>query len=188
MVDVGDHAGPRAHTDSEKSATLEPPAQGGEHSCESPCASDKIPVVDDLPRERAADERPTDTDYRPDSSQEAAAWSNGATGTEEMAELVVRPIGKKPTLRMAYFFAGKSRKGSVGEELRGRCGKNGCGLIVHEVDILNGGKAHDLIKEEPGGMGGARSRLRIRRDLCHSTVLHMVPSTLFREAGSPPLP
>ena len=48
-------------------------------------------------------------------------------------------------MKAAYFFSGKSRKSLVGEELRKLAIEKGVGLIVYEVDILNGGGEHDLL-------------------------------------------
>ena len=62
-----------------------------------------------------------------------------------MAEIVVHPVGDKPTLRVAYFFSGKSRRSSVGDELRKLCQQQGYGLLVFEVYIFNAGGEHDLL-------------------------------------------
>ena len=61
-----------------------------------------------------------------------------------------------PTMRVAYFFAGKSRKSSVGEELRKLCAPRNFGLVVNEVDILNGGGAHDLLDHNSQGRWESR--------------------------------
>ena len=51
-------------------------------------------------------------------------------------------------MRVAYFFSGMSRKAFVGEELRRLCAKAGLGLVVDEIVIMNGGKAHDLLSKD----------------------------------------
>ena len=90
-------------------------------------------------RERIVSERPADpTVWQPDSSQEAAK-ADVTSHDQDVAEIVVQATQGKPTLRVAYFFAGKSRNGSIGSELKILCKDRGFGLIVHEIDILNGG-------------------------------------------------
>ena len=72
-------------------------------------------------RERTADERPVEpTAWQPDSSQQAAK-ADTTNQDLEIAEIVVQAKQGKPTLRTAYFFAGKSRNGSIGEELKTLC-------------------------------------------------------------------
>ena len=51
-------------------------------------------------------------------------------------------------MHVAYFFSGMSRKASIGEELCKPCTKSGLGLVVDEIDIMNGGKAHDLLSKD----------------------------------------
>ena len=49
-----------------------------------------------------------------------------------------------PTLRVAYFYAGPDRKCTVGRSLWKLCKASGHGLAIEELDILVGGKSHDL--------------------------------------------
>ena len=48
------------------------------------------------------------------------------------------------------------RNASIGEELRKMCEERQFGLILHEIDILNGGKSHDLTAEEAQGRWESR--------------------------------
>ena len=50
-----------------------------------------------------------------------------------------------PTYRVAYFFSGAHRKGSVAHHLLALCVCSRHGLDFHEVDIMVGGSAHDLL-------------------------------------------
>ena len=49
--------------------------------------------------------------------------------------MLVAPKPGKPTLRVAYFFSGVTRKASIADELRKLC----------EIDVLVGGSEHDLL-------------------------------------------
>ena len=71
--------------------------------------------------------------------------SAGIVGIEKV---VLEPLEGKRTMRVAYFFSGMSRKASIGEELRRLCAKAGLGLVVDTIDIMNGGKAPDLLSKE----------------------------------------
>ena len=66
----------------------------------------------------------------------------------EIVEIVAEAPEGRPTLHVAYFFSGASRKSSVREELRIMATAKNVGLVVHEVDIHNGGAAHDLIDND----------------------------------------
>ena len=82
---------------------------------------------------------------QPDSSQQAAQGGSRMTGSDgEIVEIVVvAPEGRR-TLHVAYFFCGASRKSYVGEELRIMAVAKNVGLVVHMVDILNGGGARTI--------------------------------------------
>ena len=58
--------------------------------------------------------------------------------------LVPTPEGA-PKMRVAYFFSGTKRRASIGECLAVLCRKAGIGLVMHEVDTMVGGKAHNLL-------------------------------------------
>ena len=58
----------------------------------------------------------------------------------------VAPKQGMPTLKIAYFFSGASRKSSVMSFVAEFCTKGGFGLEFHEVDIMNNSK-HDLMSE-----------------------------------------
>ena len=66
---------------------------------------------------------------------------------DELAKgtMLVQPKGDKPTLRVAYFFSGVTRKASIADELGKLCERDGFGLQVFEVDVLVGGSEHDLL-------------------------------------------
>ena len=152
MMEVGSHPGPE-----DMAAKVVTTPTSPAHPVAPQIMVPPAPEVErrPTPRERTIDERPKDCEYEPDSSQKAAAWKK-TTKDQEVAEIVLKPKHGKPSLRMAYFFAGKSRKASVGEELRKLCEADGFGLIVYEVDILNGGSAHDLINTESQAAWEAR--------------------------------
>ena len=63
-------------------------------------------------------------------------------------QVVVAPRDGRPTLRVAYFFAGHSRKASIGEELRKLCETSEHGFQEDKIDISNRIKAHDLLDGE----------------------------------------
>ena len=75
-----------------------------------------------------------------------------------MARIIVRRVGDKPTLGVAYFFSKKSRRSSVGHELRKLCQQQGYCLLVFEVDILNAGGEHDLLDNDRRARWEARIR------------------------------
>ena len=52
-----------------------------------------------------------------------------------------------PTLKVAYFFSGVERKGSVANCLAKLCAACGIGLSVEEIDIAVGGSRHDLLDQ-----------------------------------------
>ena len=100
-------------------------------------------------RVRSAAERPAEANvWQPDTSQQSATGGSLVKADDGgVVEIHVVPPEGRPTLRIAYFFSGKSRRSSVGEELKKLCTANSVGLIVHEVDILNGGADHDLLSK-----------------------------------------
>ena len=75
---------------------------------------------------------------------------DGRLKGRDTAQGTVRVEARKgfPTLRVAYFFSGVERKASIAENLKRMCEEEGFGLILHEVDTLVGGEAHDLLKSE----------------------------------------
>ena len=93
--------------------------------------------------------------YRADRAFQDGAWqTDGSRHTigmdvdrEELAKgtMLVEPKDGKPTLRVAYFFSGVTRKASIADELRKLCAKDGYGLQAFEVDVLVGGSEHDLL-------------------------------------------
>ena len=91
--------------------------------------------ADPAGRERRPEERPTFDKWLPDSSQQAASVDLKVKAGDKVFDIhVVAPEGR-PTLRVAYFFSGISRKCSVGECLRALCIAGNFGLELHEVDI-----------------------------------------------------
>ena len=66
----------------------------------------------------------------------------------EGARARVAPRDGRPTLRMAYLFSGPQRKSSIAHHLHQLCAKAGFGLEVDEIDILVGGKQHDMLDSE----------------------------------------
>ena len=123
---------------------------------------------------------------QPNSSQQAKQGGSRITGSDgKIVEIVVEAPEGRPTLHVAYFFSGASRKSSVGEELRTLAKAKNVGLVVHEVDILNGGAAHDLIDND----AQARWEARIRDGEFDITILTPPCSSwtraLFRPGGLP---
>ena len=80
--------------------------------------------------------------------------SQHASKDQMMPDLGTRPsVRVAPrkgmrTLKVAYFFSGLHRKASIADHLRTMCRKSGFGLDFWEIDILVGGKAHDLMAKE----------------------------------------
>ena len=109
-------------------------------------------------RVRTSSERPdTATATRPDSCQESAKFGPQLKARDgDIVEIVVTPPEGRPTFRAAYFFSGESRRSSVGEELKALAIAKKCNLIVHEIDILNGGAQHDLLDHEAQSRWEAR--------------------------------
>ena len=62
--------------------------------------------------------------------------------------VLVEPREGFPTLRVAYFFAGTHRKGSIADQFAKLCRESGYGLKVCEVDIHVGGSDHDLLDRD----------------------------------------
>ena len=54
----------------------------------------------------------------------------------------------KRTLRCLYLFAGIERKSSIAEYLSNMCKKEVFGLHFWSIDVLVGGKGHDLLDKE----------------------------------------
>ena len=69
-------------------------------------------------------------------------------GSKAAGRVVLEPQEGKRTMRVAYFFSGMSRKAFIGEKLLKFCAKAGLGLVVDEIDIVNGGKSHDLFDRD----------------------------------------
>ena len=61
------------------------------------------------------------------------------------ATVVVQAPEGATTLKVAYFFSGVERKGSVANCLAKLCAACGSGLVVEEVDIMVGGNCHNLL-------------------------------------------
>ena len=64
------------------------------------------------------------------------------------ATVVVPAPEGAATLRVAYFFSGAKRKGSVADCLKKLCVACGAGLHMEEIDIMVGGSSHDLLNQE----------------------------------------
>ena len=93
--------------------------------------------------------------YQADRAFQDGAWQiDGSRHTigmsvdkDELSKgtMLVTPRDNKPTLRVAYFFSGVTRKASIADELRKLCERDGFGLQVFEIDVLVGGSEHDLL-------------------------------------------
>ena len=73
-----------------------------------------------------------------------ASWSDDP-GLYEGGTILVQPRQGSPTLKVAYFFSGVHRRASIGDHLQKLCEAAGFGLVMFEIDVLVGGKAHDLL-------------------------------------------
>ena len=99
----------------------------------------------------------------------------------DIVEIVVTP-----TLRAALLFSGESRRSSVGDELKALAIAKNCGLIVHEIDILNGGAQHNLLD------GEAQSRWEARIESGEFDLIVLTPPcsswtrSLFQPGGPVP--
>ena len=104
------------------------------------------------------------------------------TGTDgEIVEIVVVVPEGRPALHVAYFFSSTSRKSSVGEELGVTAADKNVGLVVHNVDILNGGAAHNLVDND----AQARWEARIRDGEFDITILTLLCSSWTRALFRP---
>ena len=81
--------------------------------------------------------------WRPDTDQTVAQRV-----TEEGGPTVVPPRDGAGTIRVAYLFSGKARRASIAEELKLLCERSGRGLLFEQIDIYNGGTAHDLLDKD----------------------------------------
>ena len=139
-------------------------------------------------RVRSSSERPdTAAATRPESCQESAKFGPQLKARDgDIVEIVVTPSEGRPTLRAAYFFSGESHRSSVGEKLKAPAIAKNCGLIVHEIDILNGASQHDLLDSEVQ----SRWEARIESGEFDLTVLSPLCScwtrSLFQPGGPVP--
>jgi hypothetical protein len=72
-----------------------------------------------------------------------------ATALAEVAK--VTPAEFRPmegVLRVIYFFAGAERKGDLKHQFQSICQRRSWQLVMVEVDLLRGGKDHDLTRQE----------------------------------------
>ena len=83
---------------------------------------------------------PKESPWRSDMDQSYAQLGPRVTASSKAAgRVVLEPQEGKRTMRVSYFFSSLSRKASIGEELRRVCAKAGLGLVVDEIDNINGG-------------------------------------------------
>ena len=85
--------------------------------------------------------------WQTDASTHARKMDVDKSEVEDGTTLLEPKPGMR-TLKLAYFFSGVKRKASIAEELKALCRKDGFGLIVYEVDVLVGGRQHDLLDQE----------------------------------------
>ena len=70
-------------------------------------------------------------------------------GTEGGAASAAAPVpDTRSVLRVAYFFAGAERKASIEGHLQRMCDNAGVRLHMETIDIMVGGKAHNLLSRE----------------------------------------
>ena len=81
--------------------------------------------------------------WQSDSSRHSLA-GQVTSGKGTRPTLCVAARNGLPTMKVAYFFSGISRKTSIAQSLKKLCEDSGYGLEFTEIDILVGGKDHDL--------------------------------------------
>ena len=78
----------------------------------------------------------------------------------------IAPTSGARQLRVLYLFAGARRKSGLARSLRIACKGTGTAVTVDEIDILRGGRRHDLLSKKRQD----RYRDRIRRGHYHLTA------------------
>ena len=73
--------------------------------------------------------------------------------------MIVTAKPGKPTLRVAYFFSGVTRKASIADELRKLCERDGFGLQVFEIDCSSGALSTICSIKSPSRTGSRGSKL-----------------------------
>ena len=69
----------------------------------------------------------------------------GPTPDEGVVSPDVVPVSGAREVRVLYLFAGARRRSGLARSLRLACKGTGTRVVVDEIDILRGGRAHDLL-------------------------------------------
>ena len=87
----------------------------------------------------------------PATEEELTGAAQGGMGVPAPVEGAVRsgtvPANGARTVRVLYLFAGARRKSGLANSMRLACKGSGIKVIVEEVDILRGGRRHDLLRK-----------------------------------------
>ena len=71
----------------------------------------------------------------------------GPTPDEGVVSPDVVPVSGAREVRVLYLFAGARRRSGLARSLRLACKGTGTRVVVDEIDILRGGRAHDLLNK-----------------------------------------
>ncbi len=77
----------------------------------------------------------------------AGGTSDVATPSEKAGSPGTVPANGLRVMRVLYLFAGARRKSGLARSLRIACKGKGILLTVDEVDVLRGGRRHDLSRK-----------------------------------------
>ena len=89
-----------------------------------------------------------------------------AAPSDGSSQLGITPACEARVLRVLYLFAGARRKSGLARSLRIACKGTGTAVTVGEIDVLRGGRRHDLLSKKRQ----AHYRDRIRRGYYHLTA------------------
>lgn len=132
----------KIHRIAVKKAGLSKRATPGPHIGQSSPAKDLFLPRPEVALEAAAQAAVVNGAWQTDGSRHAVS----ASASKHLSTtLLAEPKQGRATLRVAYLFSGVKRKASIAEYLQKLCVEEGIGLIVDEIDILIGGKEHDLL-------------------------------------------
>ena len=76
------------------------------------------------------------------------------------------PTNGTGVMRVLYFFAGARRKSGLARSLKIACKGTGIAVTVDEIDILRGGRRHDVLSKKRQ----AKLRDRIKNSYYHLTA------------------
>ena len=108
--------------------------------------------------------------WQSDSSQHTAK-DPVMQGLGTRPSVSLAPRKGMPVLKVAYFVSGLHRTVSIAEYLKAMCKKSAYGLRFYEIDVLVGGKEHNLMDKTAriSGSGGSK-RASVTSALSHHRV------------------